>query len=961
MQTQTCKLADARPGDCCAGFRLVKSEYVASKAAQLYTLRHEKTGAELLYFDRADENKTFAICFKTLPENDTGVFHILEHSVLNGSRKFPVKEPFVSLLQSSMQTFLNAMTFSDKTLYPVSSRSEQDLFNLMAVYLDGVFCPLIYERPEIFRQEGWHYEFDAPGEPPRCNGVVYSEMKGAYADVDRLMEDEITRMLFPDSSYGYASGGHPAHIPELSYRQFLDTHARFYHPSNAKIILDGHMDVDAALRYIDGEYLSKYDDRAPDFDFVLQKPVTAERTIHYEAREGEKALAHVVASKILCTHKDVEKIYAARILSDYLTGSNEAPLKRAFLEQGLAQDVGLDVSDGVYQPYVSLVVRNTSPDSFDAVRALLPQCVSNLLEQGLDGEALSACLDRAAFSSREISEPYGIELTIRALDGWLYGDDPLTHIDNAGVFDALREKLSTSYFSDLLAEMLAQPEQLSWLYALPSVTKGQEDAREEAARMAAAAAAWDEQQAAEMFRQAEALQQWQQQADTEEALATLPHLQLCDVPEQTPPIRTQLHTVAGTQLLKVEGQTSGIVYLNLYFDVSDFTLEELRLLNVLTACFGELRTEHYAADVLQNRVKAALGALDARVELVARPGDLTHCKPYLLVSASMLQEKASAALALLTELLTCGKYDETGRIYETVLQSDYFLKQGLISSGHSFAITRSLASFSRAGAMHEALSGESFARWFSDFAAHFEENQQAHRDALTALAARAFASNRLFTGCSGLLDDAALEPLVQALPKNEIGPETPPPQFDAGSCAIEIPADVGFSALGHNLYALGGKYTGACTVLSSLMTYSYLWNAVRVQGGAYGTGMSVRMNGDMFCYSYRDPALEASRAAFGGLADYLEEFLRQEAPLDDLIISTVNATDPLLDPAGHCALACTRYLKGITDEAIARIRREILHTSAADLAQLTGLLRTFAEQGAFCAVGGREDVAFAKA
>lgn len=329
MIRENVKLIDAQPGDVCCGFELEKKQYVASKAATLYTMRHKTCGAELLYFDRADENKTFCIGFKTLPEDDTGVFHILEHSVLNGSKRFPVKEPFVSLLQGSMQTFLNAMTYSDKTIFPVSSRSEQDLFNLMRVYLDGVFCPNIYEKPEIFMQEGWHYEFDSAEAQPYYNGVVYSEMKGAFSSVDELMETESMRLLFPNNCYGFVSGGHPESIPKLTYEQFIANHRRFYHPSNSRIFLDGKMEIDEILHYIDAEYLSKYDYRAPDFDFLVQQPTAAEKTVSYCVKPGEDAKAHLVFSKVLCRHDEPEKVIAAKVLAKYLTGSNEAPLKRA--------------------------------------------------------------------------------------------------------------------------------------------------------------------------------------------------------------------------------------------------------------------------------------------------------------------------------------------------------------------------------------------------------------------------------------------------------------------------------------------------------------------------------------------------------------------------------------------------------------------------------------------------------
>ena len=483
MIRENVKLTDAQPGDICCGFELEKKQYVASKAATLYTMRHKKCGAELLYFDRDDENKTFCIGFKTLPEDDTGVFHILEHSVLNGSKRFPVKEPFVSLLQGSMQTFLNAMTYSDKTIFPVSSRSEQDLFNLMRVYLDGVFCPNIYEKPEIFMQEGWHYEFDGEQAQPYYNGVVFSEMKGAYADVERVIGEGTDRLLYPDTCYGFSSGGKPEHIPELSYAQFIAAHKRFYHPSNARIFLDGHMDAERVLAYIDAEYLSQYTYRAPDFDFTVQQPRTGEATVYYEAMPGEETLCHMSLSRLLCRYDDVETVYAAKILSDYLTGSNEAPLKRAFLERGLAQDVTLEISDGIYQPSAALIVRNTTKDAFDKVKTLAAEVTRDMLAAGLNREALSASLERFAFTNREITEPYGVELACRAFDSWLYGGDPLAYIDNAAVFDALREKIHTGYFERLLSDLLGSSGDLCTLYVLPSLTKGEDDARRESERL----------------------------------------------------------------------------------------------------------------------------------------------------------------------------------------------------------------------------------------------------------------------------------------------------------------------------------------------------------------------------------------------------------------------------------------------------------------------------------------------
>lgn len=957
MQEKMLKFKSTQTNEICYGFRLIKSEYVSSKNGTLYTLCHEKTKAELLYFDREDENKTFSIAFKTLPENNTGVFHILEHSVLNGSEKYPVKEPFVSMLQSSMQTFLNAMTYSDKTVFPISSRNDKDFFNLMSVYLDAVFSPMIYKRPEIFMQEGWHYEFDENGEM-FFNGVVFSEMKGVYSDVDSVIEDETQRLLFPDNSYGYSSGGHPNYITDLTYEKFVETHRRFYHPSNSKIFLDGHMDIDSVLSYIDEEYLSKYDYRESDFDFVMQEPKTAENTVYYTAREGEEELAHMSVSKILCTHKDVEKIYASSILAEYLTGSNEAPLKRAFLESGLAQDVNLSINDGVYQPSVSLVVNNIRKNSLPEIKDFLPEKVREILNAGLDKEALMASVEKFAFSNKEIREPYGVELCIRALDGWLYGDDPLTYIDNDSIFKSLREKVETDYFSNLLSEMLSDPNDKSYLYVLPSLTKDEDDAKREEEKLERISSCWNEDKKKQIFDDFVAMQQWQQSMDSDEDIATLPHLELSDVPTETKLTKTEKTTICDTQVLKVSTDTNGIVYLNMYFDISDFSLHELRMLSVLTSCFGELRTEKYSAIKMQTKIKANFGDLFAKIELISKTGDLKNCKPYLLVSAAVLEEKASIAIELLEELLLNGKYDETDRIYETVLQRDYMLKQSLISDGHMIAIIKSLSAFSAKGALRESLEGESFTNWFSSFSKSFKNSEKNIGDEISNLASKVFSKNRLFIGYSGNLDAEAIESLINALPENNVGVQAEYPEFDSGSDAVEIPASVSFSAIGHNIYALGGEVCGACSVLASLMSFAYLWGEVRVQGGAYGTGMNIRSDGDMFCYSYRDPDSKNSMEAYCGMVDFLNEFLSQEMPLDDIIIGTVNAVDPLLDPSGVCSTECTEYLGGVTKESILQRRREILDTTNEDLRKLIKLLESYISGGKFCVVGDKTSTAF---
>lgn len=951
MEKKTEKLL---PGSVLWGFEVISCEEVPSVPTTVYMLRHQKTGAQVLYSSRDCENKTFAIAFETLPEDHTGVFHILEHSVLNGSEKYPVKEPFVNLLQSSLQTFLNAMTFPDKTVYPVSSRNQQDFENLMRVYLDGVFRPAIYQKPEIFRQEGWHYQMEAADKVPAYNGVVFSEMKGAFSNVDNLMEQYAQQLLFPDTCYGYCSGGDPAYIPELTYDHFIRTHRRFYHPSNAKIFLDGDMALAPILAYLGQEYFSGYDYQEADFAMQTQQPLQKTMKLSYQVTEEQAQFAHFSLSKIICKFDDLEEIYAAKLLCDYLTGSNEAPLQRAILEAGLGQDVSVEFSDGVYQPFMEFRVRNTSAEHFDKICDVLKQTIDNQLSQGLDKESLLASLERFAFRCREVDEPYGLMLCLKALDTWLYGGDPTAHWNTEPIFAALREKLEGDYFPKLLQKLLGDPDSMCRLEVLPSATKGQEEAAREAAALQKQYALWTEEERLQVVADFEKMSAFQQTPDSQEALACLPSLNLADIPLCPQEVKSSAGELMGCPFVKTEVDTHGIVYLNLYFSLADFTSEQLQMTEVLNTALGELSTNQYAGVKLQSQIKTWLGGFQTKVELIAPEGDLKTCTPYLAVSVSMLAENAPKALELLAEILLGTRFAETDRMEELLKQNAYYMKQSLISSGHAYAITKALAPFSVYGSLKEDLSGERSILWLNDFLEAFCQNGQEMMQTLSQMAQKIFCRSRLILGAAGEIAEQTLEAFLQTLPE---GAPAKPLQRSVSAekqNAVEIPSRVNYCGMGHNLYAMGEQFTGSAVVLSSMLSFSYLWNAVRVQGGAYGTGMAARVNGDLLCYSYRDPSPEKTLETFRDMADYLEQFCNSGASLDDLIIGSVNSTDPLIGPGQHCQNACLRYLKGKTFADICQVRKEILQTTMEDFRSYVHILRKFAREGATCVVGAKE-------
>ncbi len=939
-------------GDVISGFVLESKEVVDATASTVYRLCHEKTGAELIYNCRESENKTFYIAFKTLPENDTGVFHILEHSVLCGSKKYPVKEPFVVLLQSSMQTFLNAMTYGDKTVYPVCSRNEQDFRNLVSVYLDAVFCPAIYEKPEIFMQEGWHYELESPEELPEYNGVVFSEMKGAFSEVEDQMAEEIMGLLFPDNCYHFCSGGHPAHIPELTYEEFIGTHQRFYHPSNAKIFLDGTMEVAPILQYIDQEYLSKYEKRGMDFEIVAQEPVARTKRCTYQADPNQENLAHFMLAKILNRFDETEKIYGAKILCDYLTGSNEAPLQRAILEAGLGQDVVTGFADGIYQNYVSFKVRNTQPECFDKIAQTLEQTVSKLISDGLDKEALLASLERYAFRCREVEEPYGLELGLKTLDSWLYGGDPTARWDMEKIFASLREKIHGDYFEKLLLEAFGDPKTMCRLEFVPFDTKAEEEAQKELEKRQAVYDAWSQDEKEAVLAGYQNLLSWQQMPDSPEALDRLPKLDLQDISLTMQEVEVSETELCGRKLWQVQHQTHGIVYANFFFRLGDFDAEQLQMANLLTSVISELSTEHYSAVELQSQIKTWLGSLDARVEIISVDGEVDTCTPYLIVTASMLEENAQKGMALVEEILCHTVFTEADRVGEMLQQTDYALRQALVGNGHSFAITKASAPFSASASLFEVLNGETAVRWVSEMTKKFPNTAKEVMEGLQGLCKAIFCRNRLSMGFGGKVSETCLTDFVEGLPEGVVGADLPRYRQGEKESYVKISSEVNFCGMGHNLFNMGMDFNGAAVVLGSLMSYGYLWNAVRVQGGAYGTGMAIRVNGDMICYSYRDPNPEATVQAFRNMPDYLEEMLSSGMPLDDIIIGTVGKTDPLLSPGATCRIACFRKLKGTTFESLCKTRKEILTTTAEDLQNLIPALRRFADEGAVCVVGG---------
>lgn len=932
------------------GFTVNRVRPVAELNANFVEMTHDKTAASLVWVDNGETNKLFCIGFKTLPEDSTGVFHILEHSVLCGSDKYPVKEPFVELLKSSMNTFLNAMTFPDKTIYPVSSRNEQDFMNLTEVYLDAVFAPAIRHNKNIFYQEGWHVDLESADSTPTYKGVVFNEMKGAMSSVDEVVMEGLMAQLYPDTCYGFNSGGDPRVIPELTYEQYMSMYNRYYHPSNSRIFLDGAVPLDRVLALIDS-YLSRFERSEEKHVIAMQTPAAREHTQYYEVSEadGTDNKAMLTLGKLVGTWQDVTKIVAAEILADALQGSNEAPLKRALLSAGVCQDMAMMV-ENLAQPFVALNVKNIDSANVPAIREIIRKTCQELVEKGLNRGDLEASINRYEFRVREPNEPSALMRCIMALNTWLHDGDPLTCLVYDELFAQVRAMLDNGGFEQLLKELLLEEEDMVVLHTLPSTTLGEELRAEEAAKLDAASQAWTAEEKAAILDMNEKLRAWQQTPDSPEQLATLPVLDLSEVSPDPVLLHTEEVDVDGVKVLYHKAATNGIVHLNLYFNLSDCTLGELCEVNSLTRLLGVLPTAKYSATQLQQAVKTHLGRLNFSLETKEKMGCTERCTPVLRVNCSVMADKIDIARELICEILTATDFTDTARIREIALQADEQAKQMCIMGGHVLAMTAAQAHYSAACAVNEMLRGYTGVQWLHDLAANFEEKIGAHVALIKGKLAAAACRARLILSVTANAE-ADVSSLIAALPVGESCAPDAAYAIDLPmKQGIRIPAQIGYGILASDL---GRAWNGSAQVAANIISLGYLWNVVRVQGGAYGCGLRIGRN-IAVAYSYRDPTPARSLTMYRSAADFLRSFVDSGERIDKFVISTIAETEPLMSPRDEGARADGEWFYGKTEADLRRERAEILSTDGQALLYWCDVLEHMASTGAVCVVAHEE-------
>lgn len=947
------------PGTEHAGFVVERIEPIVELPGCAYIMRHLATNARLMWLACADENRAFSIAFKTPPVDDTGVFHILEHSVLCGSQHFPVKEPFVNLLKTSMQTFLNALTFPDKTMYPVASTNERDLMNLADVYLDAVLHPNILTRPRIFEQEGWHYEIEDANNGEKnlvYNGVVFNEMKGALSDPDEVLFEQINRKLFPDTCYQYESGGDPKAIPTLSYESFIDTWRRHYQLPNSYTILYGDLDIEQMLAFISKRF-NEADNSCSEGPnpLDLQTPLTpdpSQVTMQTAPENACVGLGYVVG-----TSHDRNRILAVDVLLDAIMGSNEAPLKRALLDANLGDDIASYLMDGLAQPLVLVQLKGAHAGVADTFRKQFEKECARLVKEGIGRERLEASLAQAEFNLREGDFGYypdGVALAMQSLSSWLYDDANATaylHYEDA--IAEMRKHLDDGWFEALLQDIICESKHHAAVELIPSEV---DEEQNESHRLSALAQEMGSEGLAAVEDEVAALRAEQEAPDAPEALALLPQLGIDDIGKA--PTEPSQHEQTGhvAPCFVHDVPCRHIDYIHAYFGLDCITWEDLPYVSVLCDLLGRLDTSSHSASELDTLVETNLGTLSFFVETYAYEDGTRKARPTLVVATSALAERVEAAATIPAEVWSQTLFTDQGRIRDILQQRRVAMEQAFTGSGHAAALSRVSSYFSRAALVSEQVAGVDQYLFLKDLLTHFDERFDNLANKLTHLAQTIFSQHNVEISFAGTQEE--LDRFWNAAGTLNLSAEVEQnrliiPEPEVRNEAFCVPSGVVFVGEGMDGYASGCKPDGAWQLAGRALSYDYLWNEVRVKGGAYGCGFGVTSQGIARFYSFRDPAVDATVERFENAANWLAAWNPSEAEFAGYVVSTVAGMDA---PAKPRAIARRQDMERLSKRPAGwreQIRSEVLAATPADVQAHAKALQSLPTKRGICVFGER--------
>lgn len=944
-------------------YELIKEKYIEEVASNVKLLKHIKSGARILLFENNDENKVFSVGFRTPPTDDTGVPHILEHSTLCGSKKFPVKDPFIELLKGSLNTFLNAMTYPDKTVYPVASCNDKDFANLMEVYMDAVFYPNVYLHEEIFKQEGWHYELENVDADIIYNGVVYNEMKGAFSSPEQVVMRESRHALFPDTTYGVESGGDPEFIPNLTYEAFKNFHHRFYSPANSYIIMYGNMNMEEKLNWLDEEYLSKFDVIKVDSHIDYQKPFTTpiHEEIFYPVGKDESLenKTYYSYNAVIGTYEDAKLNLAFQILNYALLEAPGAPLKQAIIDAGIGSDILSDFDSGLLQPVLSIIVKDAQSGKEQVLDEVINKTLKELVTKGIDKKSIQAAINYYEFKYREADfggAPKGLVYGLNAMETWLYDDnDPFTKLEYNAQFSSLKEELNTNYYEELINKYLLNNNHVAYVTVSPSNTLGAEKEQALKEKLVAYKASLTKEKLEKLVSDTKALKEYQATPSTLEELATIPLLTREDIDDKVEPLYNEEQVLDGVKVLKHNVETNGIGYLNFCFNTKDVPNELIPYVGLLQNVLGYVDTTKYTYQNLTQEININTGGINPRTKIISI-GD-NDVLPLFVFETKALYDKIPFVFDTVKEIITSSKLNNKRRLMEILGENKSQRQMMLMGRGHVASMNRAFSYIRSSSYYNELVDGISEYQFIEDLCLNFETKYEEIITNLEKVIKLIFRKENLIISYTATNNayDKYLTDFVNSLYKEEVQKgkfEFTPNLLNEG---FRTPSTVQYVARVGNFKEVG-NYTGAFQVFAMALRYDYLWMQVRVLGGAYGCMSNFTRNGNVYFVSYRDPNLEKTMDVYMNVPNYIDSFNPSTDDLTKYIIGAIGMLDTPLSPKDKGARSFLAYLQNVTYEDLKQERHEVLNVTLDDIKALKPLIEKALNDNALCVIGNENKI-----
>ena len=948
-----------------SGFRLDRIERIDEINGTAYEMKHEKSGARLIYIDSPDSNKVFNIAFRTTPHNSTGVAHIMEHSVLCGSRKFPLKEPFVELVKGSLNTFLNAMTYPDKTMYPVASKNDKDFHNLMDVYLDAVFYPRVREDAEIVMQEGWHYELENADDELTYKGVVFNEMKGVYSSPDSVLERQMMRELFPDTTYGVDSGGDPDYITDLTYEEFQEFYRVHYHPSNSYIFLYGDMNIEEQLAFLNDEYLSHFDAIEVHTEVALQAPFTEGKVVSYPYSVGsEEPTDNRTLHSFAYVLPDVtpEHSLAFEVLTHALLTSPAAPLKQALVKAGIGSDVSGYYLDSIRQPMWTVQATGSNLDKQADLQRIVESTLQDLCDKGLDKELLEASLNSIEFALRESDfggRPIGLAYIIRMMDNWLYDNDPLELLHYEEALTNIRNGLAGTYFEDLIRHSILNNNHKVLVSIYPERGLQERKDAEVKEHLAAVKANMTKEEIDAIVEQTKRLKIRQETPDSDEALASIPLLELSDLNPNMEAVERRESKIGNTTVHFVPTFTKGINYVGLYFKLNCLTEEELFYADILSDILGRVDTSERGYEALAKDINMNLGGLSSDITAISKDGKRDEFTPLMIVRAKALHTKLPDLCRLINEVVQKADYSDDSRLTELVQESKAIWDNEAFRRGNSIVSQRVMAQVSAVGKFRDN-GNLGYYQKISELASN-PAALPLLPEKLAEVARKIFRANNvdiMFVGEEGELEafKNLMKPLVDTWDTAELSNDVLQITRLSGNDGIVTAGKVQYVAQGGNFIDHGFKHVGPMSVLETILRYEYLWIRIRVQGGAYGAFANFYDDGNMIFCSYRDPNLLETLDVYKELPQYLRDFTLTDREMRKYIIGTMSSLDLPMTPALRGPRAMGMYFSGAKLEDKVEFRKQVIACKPEDIVALADVVEPVLNDNHICTMGNEQKI-----